>query len=41
MMCIVSFAKIAPRHGFADAEVIVFPRMGFHGNDEISQTLTV
>ena len=38
---LVSLAKIAPRHGFTDAEVVEFPRMCFHGNDEISQTLTV
>ena len=38
---LVSLAKIAPRHGFTDAEVVEFPRMCLHGNDEISQTLTV
>ena len=37
----VGFAKIAPRHGFADAEMVKFPRMGFHRNDEIAQTFTV
>ena len=38
---LVSFAKIAPRHGFADAEVVEFSRMCFHGNGEISHTFTI
>ncbi len=38
---LVSLAKIAPRHGFAYAEMVEFSCMGFHGNYEVSQTLTV
>ncbi len=38
---LVSFAKIAPRHGSADAEMVEFPRMGFHRYDEIAKALTI
>ena len=38
---LVSFAKIAPSHGLSDSEVINFPGMGLHSNDEISETLAI
>ena len=38
---LISLAKIAPRHGFADAEMVEFPRMCFHRHDKIAQTFTI
>lgn len=38
---LVSFAKIAPRHRFTDTEMVEFPCMGFHSDDEIAQTLSI
>jgi len=38
---LVSFAQITPRHGFADAEMVEFPSMGFHRYDEIAKALTI
>ena len=38
---LVGLAKITPRYGFSDSEVIDLTGMGFHRNDEIAQTFTV
>ena len=37
----VSLAKITPRYGFPDSEVINFPGMCLQSNDEISETLAI
>lgn len=38
---LISFAKIAPRHGFADAEMVEFSSMCFHRHDKIAQTFSI
>lgn len=38
---LVGFAKITPRHGFANAEMIELSCMGFHRHDEIAKALTI
>ena len=38
---LVSLAKIAPCHGFADAEMVEFSRMCFHRHNKIAQTFTI
>ena len=38
---LISLAKIAPRHRFADDEKVKLSCMGFHRNDNIAQALTV
>lgn len=38
---LISLVKIAPRHSFADAEVVGFSRMSSHRHNHITQTLTI
>ena len=38
---LVGLAKIAPRHGLSDAEMVEFACMSLHRNDEITQALAV
>ena len=38
---LIGLAKIAPRHGLPDSEMVELPCMGFHRNDEITQALAV
>ena len=38
---LVSLAKITPRYGFSDPEMIYLTGMGLHSNDEISETLAI
>lgn len=38
---LVSFAKIAPRYGFSDSEMIDLTRVGFQHDDEIPKALPI